>query len=50
MKRVVVLAIAALLLPLIAAAANPITADDFNAIRGVLDKQAAAWNRGDING
>jgi beta-aspartyl-peptidase (threonine type) len=49
MKRVVV-AIVALLLPLVATAASPITTDDLNAIHGVLDKQAAAWNRGDING
>jgi uncharacterized protein (TIGR02246 family) len=49
MKRIVVI-IAALLLPLVAAAAVPITSHDLDAIRGVLNEQAAAWNRGDIDG
>jgi len=39
----------ALLLPTIAAAAERVSANDLAAIRAVLDQQAAAWNRGDID-
>jgi len=39
----------ALLLPVIAAAAEHVSADDLAAIHAVLDQQAAAWNRGDID-
>src|SRR6266576_6766226 len=50
MKRAVILAVAVSLLALVAKSANPITASDLAAIRAVLDEQAAAWNRGDIDG
>jgi len=43
------LIIVALLLPAIAAAAEHVSANDLAAIRAVLDQQAAAWNRGDID-
>jgi ketosteroid isomerase-like protein len=43
------LIIIALLLPAIAAAAEHVSANDLAAIRAVLDQQAAAWNRGDID-
>jgi len=39
----------ALLLPAIAAAAEHVSANDLAAIHAVLDQQAAAWNRGDID-
>jgi len=39
----------ALLLPAIAAAAEHVSANDLAAIHAVLDRQAAAWNRGDID-
>jgi len=39
----------ALLLPAIAAAAEHASANDLAAIHAVLDQQAAAWNRGDID-
>jgi len=48
MKRLIILAIVALL-PLVAAA-DHLGSDDLHAIQAVLDKQVAAWNRGDING
>jgi uncharacterized protein (TIGR02246 family) len=44
------LIIIALLLPAIAVAAAHASANDLAAIRAVLDAQAAAWNRGDIDG
>ena len=47
MKRSLILI--ALLLPTIAAAAERVSANDLAAIRAVLDQQAAAWNRGDID-
>lgn len=47
MKRSLILI--ALLLPAIAAAADHVSANDLAAIRAVLDQQAAAWNRGDID-
>lgn len=50
MKHILMFAIGAALLPLLAMAADPITAGDLDTIQGVLDKQAAAWNRGDIDG
>jgi beta-aspartyl-peptidase (threonine type) len=50
MKRLAVFAIAAALLPLVAMAAEHRPPADLDAIRAVLDKQVAAWNRGDING
>ena len=46
MKRSLILI--ALLLPAIAAAAEHVSANDLAAIHAVLDQQAAAWNRGDI--
>jgi ketosteroid isomerase-like protein len=50
MKRAAAFAIAIALLPLFAEAANHVSQADINAIRVVLDQQAAAWNRGDIDG
>ena len=47
MKRSLILI--ALLLPAIAAAAEHVSASDLAAIHAVLDQQAAAWNRGDID-
>lgn len=47
MKRSLILI--ALLLPAIAAAAEHVSANDLAAIHAVLDRQAAAWNRGDID-
>ena len=47
MKRSLILI--ALLLPAIAAAAEHVSANDLAAIHAVLDQQAAAWNRGDID-
>jgi ketosteroid isomerase-like protein len=44
------LIIIALLLPALAAAAAHVSANDIAAIHAVLDAQAAAWNRGDIDG
>jgi ketosteroid isomerase-like protein len=41
--------IALTLLPIIAIAAARVSAKDLAAIRAVLDAQAAAWNRGDID-
>jgi len=38
-----------MLLPVIATAATRVSAKDLAAIRAVLDAQAAAWNRGDID-
>jgi len=49
MKRLVC-AIALTLLPVLAHAAARVSAKDLAAIRAVLDAQAAAWNRGDIDG
>jgi ketosteroid isomerase-like protein len=49
MKRVLT-ALALTLLPLMASGAARVTAKDLAAIRAVLDEQAAAWNRGDIDG
>jgi len=43
------LIIVALLLPVIAAAAEHPSANDLAAIHAVIDQQAAAWNRGDID-
>jgi ketosteroid isomerase-like protein len=43
-------AVALTLLPIIAIAAARVSAKDLAAIRGVLDEQAGAWNRGDIDG
>jgi ketosteroid isomerase-like protein len=48
MKRIAILIVIALLLPL-AAAAAPVSTKDLSAIRAVLDDQAAAWNRGDVD-
>jgi ketosteroid isomerase-like protein len=48
MKRF--LFVALMLLPVIATAATRVSAKDLAAIRAVLDAQAAAWNRGDIDG
>ena len=50
MKRIAAFAVAAFLLPLAAIAAARVPAKDLAAIRAVLDEQAAAWNRGDIDG
>ncbi|MEA2163065.1 MAG: hypothetical protein QOK37_1192 [Thermoanaerobaculia bacterium] len=47
MKRISILILIALL-PLVAVAAQ-ISSKDLLAIRRVLDEQAAAWNRGDID-
>jgi ketosteroid isomerase-like protein len=47
MKRF--LFIAFMLLPVIATAATRVSAKDLADIRAVLDAQAAAWNRGDID-
>lgn len=49
-RRLSVFAIAMTLLPVIAYAAARVSAKDLAAIRAVLDVQAAAWNRGDIDG
>jgi ketosteroid isomerase-like protein len=49
MKRLVSI-VALTLLPVIAMAAVRVSAKDLAAIRAVLDAQAAAWNRGDIDG
>jgi len=49
-RRLSVFAIAMTLLPVIAYAAARVSAKDLAAIRAVLDAQAAAWNRGDIDG
>jgi ketosteroid isomerase-like protein len=49
MKRLLT-AVALTLLPVIAMAAARVSAKDLAAIRDVLDAQAAAWNRGDIDG
>jgi ketosteroid isomerase-like protein len=48
MKRLLIVAL--MLLPVIATAATRVSAKDLAAIRAVLDAQAAAWNRGDIDG
>lgn len=48
MKRLLFVALT--LLPVIATAATRMSAKDLAAIRAVLDAQAAAWNRGDIDG
>jgi uncharacterized protein (TIGR02246 family) len=48
MKRALIVVIAALL-PLAAMAAGRVPAKDLAAIRAVIDEQAAAWNRGDID-
>ena len=48
MKRLLLFAIAVALLPLFASAASD-PPNDLAAIRAVLDKQAAAWNRGNID-
>jgi ketosteroid isomerase-like protein len=48
MKRFTTIAALALL-PVIAIAAARVSAKDLAAIRAVLDEQAAAWNRGDID-
>jgi ketosteroid isomerase-like protein len=42
-------AVALMMLPIMAIAAARVSANDLAAIRGVLDAQAAAWNRGDID-
>jgi ketosteroid isomerase-like protein len=42
--------VALTLLPIMAIAAARVSAKDLAAIRVVLDAQAAAWNRGDIDG
>jgi ketosteroid isomerase-like protein len=47
MKRFLIVAL--MLLPVIATAATRVSAKDLAAIRAVLDAQAAAWNRGDID-
>jgi ketosteroid isomerase-like protein len=47
MKRLLIVAL--MLLPVIATAATRVSAKDLAAIRAVLDAQAAAWNRGDID-
>jgi uncharacterized protein (TIGR02246 family) len=47
-KRAAIVVIAALL-PLAAMAAARVPAKDLAAIRAVIDEQAAAWNRGDID-
>lgn len=47
MKRTAVFGFALLLLA--ATAAAQVSASDLAAIRAVLDAQAAAWNRGDID-
>jgi ketosteroid isomerase-like protein len=41
--------VALMLVPLIAVAATRVSPKDLGAIRAVLDAQAAAWNRGDID-
>jgi ketosteroid isomerase-like protein len=48
MKRF--LFVALMFVPVIAMAAARVSAKDLAAIRAVLDAQAAAWNRGDIDG
>jgi len=48
MKRLTVFAVASLLFA--ATAATRVSTRDLTAIRAVLDQQAAAWNRGDIDG
>jgi ketosteroid isomerase-like protein len=48
MKRA--LAIAALILTMASAAFARVAAADLDSIRGLLNAQAAAWNRGDIDG
>ncbi|HXH41663.1 MAG TPA: hypothetical protein VNN08_23770, partial [Thermoanaerobaculia bacterium] len=48
MKRLAIVGIALLLFA--ATAAARVSAKDLAAIRAVLDAQAAAWNRGDIDG
>jgi ketosteroid isomerase-like protein len=50
LRRLSICAIALTLLPVIASAAARVSAKDLAAIRAVLDAQAAAWNRGDIDG
>jgi len=50
LRRLSTFAIALTLLPLLAHAAARVSAKDLAAIRAVLDAQAAAWNRGDIDG
>jgi len=50
LRRLSACAIALTLLPVIANAAARVSAKDLAAIRAVLDAQAAAWNRGDIDG
>ena len=50
MKRVGLIALVAALLPMIVIAAARVSAKDLAAIHAVLDTQAAAWNRGDIDG
>jgi ketosteroid isomerase-like protein len=47
MKRLLFVALT--LLPVVAMAAARVSAKDLAAIRAVLDAQAAAWNRGDID-
>ncbi|MBV8547388.1 MAG: nuclear transport factor 2 family protein [Acidobacteria bacterium] len=47
MKRFLLVALT--LLPVIATAAARVSPKDLAAIRAVLDAQAAAWNRGDID-
>jgi len=47
MKRLLLVAMT--LLPVIATAATRVSANDLSSIRGVLDSQVAAWNRGDID-
>ena len=47
MKRLLIVALT--LLPVIATAATRVSAKDLAGIRAVLDAQAAAWNRGDID-
>jgi len=49
MNRLVTIA-ALTLLPIIAIGAARVSAKDLAAIHAVLDEQAAAWNRGDIDG
>jgi len=49
LKRSLII-VSLLLLPVIATAAARVSAKDLAAIRAVLDEQAAAWNRGDIDG
>jgi ketosteroid isomerase-like protein len=49
MKRLAVLAIAIALMPLLAKASDHVSDADLDAIHAVLDKQVAAWNRGNID-